>query len=80
MKEALDTCSNEALGEALHAVQDFWSHVMQGYRYRWSCLGHAGASPDPDKISSAPELHGYMLKEISDKLKEFNEKCKCPPK
>jgi len=42
---AMNTCTIKDFGEALHTLQDYYSHTLQGYN---PLRGHLGATIDPD--------------------------------
>jgi len=76
INNAMNTGSQEDFGEALHALQDYYSHTLTGFK---PGLGHFLAKPDPDIPANYPELYSAMLEETRQKIMQFTEIHKCPP-
>jgi hypothetical protein len=64
-------CDLAALGRALHALQDSYSH--EGYGPR---RGHIRNPHRPDMPSSDLPKYGRMIGDTINKLKDFANKCR----
>jgi RHS repeat-associated protein len=72
--EAYSMCSKVRLGQALHVLQDYYGHTLQGYGPQ---RGHVLAGSVPDEPSSNWELYFRMRAHVKNVMKTFLNKCKC---
>jgi RHS repeat-associated protein len=69
---AIASCSAETFGEALHALQDYYSHTLQGYGPRRGHWTHA-----PDIPSNNLGLYSRMINSTTNAMQQFKDKCPC---
>ena len=71
---ALSSCEPRMFGEALHPLQDYYSHTAQGYG---PIFGHTYAVGGPDIPANNPDLYNQMLSATTSAMKQFKDKCSC---
>ncbi|MHB8770119.1 MAG: C1 family peptidase [Syntrophales bacterium] len=76
LNNAFSSCDTEAFGEALHSLQDYYSHTLQGYK---PFLGHMTNPDAPDVPANNLNLYNQMLVAIKNAVKQFKDKCLCGP-
>lgn len=75
IESAIASCNAEAFGEALHTLQDYYSHTLQGYGPK---MGHAFKGGAPDIPSNNPDLYQKMLGATMNTMQRYKDKCECP--
>ena len=68
LQKAYSTGSNQDFGEALHVLQDYYSHTLQGYGPDW---GHLAAVEDPDDPATNWDLYFRMRKDVRNAMEAF---------
>ena len=74
LSNALSTCDIETLGSALHLLQDYYSHTLQGYKPRW---GHISTGGKPDVPANNLNLYHQMLGATKGAMRQFKDRCFC---
>jgi len=78
LQKAMKSCSLEDLGEALHVLQDFYSHTKTGWTAKNKyCRGHFWAEKDPDIPANYPVFYQEMLIKTREAIRNYKEKGKC---
>ena len=67
LQKAYSTGSNKDFGEALHVLQDYYSHTLQGYG---PVLGH-GWTGEPDDPATNWDLYFQMRKDVRNAMEMF---------
>jgi hypothetical protein len=68
LKKAYSTGSDQDFGEALHVLQDYYSHTLQGFG---PVKGHATAINDPDDPATNWDLYFRMRKDVRTAMEAF---------
>jgi len=68
LQKAYSTGSNQDFGEALHVLQDYYSHTLQGFGPEW---GHWWADTAPDDPAMNWGLYFRMRKHVRNSMEAF---------